>query len=287
MDADYIEQDVIASRDGVLLVLHDVYLESVTDVAARFPNRGRADGHFYAVDFDYEEIAQLNVHERTVADENDSTVQRQLFADRFPATRGRFGVATLQDELDLIAGLNASTGRRVGIYPEIKDPAWHLEHGIDLTHLVVTALEDAGFFDEPREGDPPPVYLQCFDAEELRRIRRDVDPPIPLVQLLTGDAPMTAASFERIADYAQGIGPPYLALVDRDAEPPAENGLCRLAQSSGLLVHPYTFRSDLLPPFSSSFAELIEFFALQAGIDGLFTDFPDRAVAVIDELNLH
>ncbi len=286
MGADYIEQDIIASRDGVLLVLHDIYLEYVTNVAERFPERARSDGHYYAIDFDYAEIAELTVHERTFQRDGDPEPS-QLFPDRFPNGSGRFRVATLQDELELIAGLNQSTGRRAGIYPEIKDPAWHIENGIDLTHLVLTALEDFGYFETRLSDDRPAAYLQCFDADELRRIKADVDPPVPLVQLLTDDDDMSAASLDQIAQYAQGMGPPYLALVDRDTDPVTANDVCEAARSRGLTVHPYTFRRDRLPPFSDDFAALLRFFASEVGVDGFFTDFPDIAVAVVSELNLN
>jgi glycerophosphoryl diester phosphodiesterase len=258
MGADYIEQDIVASRDGVLLVLHDIYLEYVTDVAQQFPGRARDDGHYYAIDFDYAEIAQLSVHERTFQ-RDPADAPSQLFPDRFPADRGRFRVSTLQDELELIVGLNRSTGRNAGIYPEIKDPAWHVENGVDLTHLVLTALEDFGYFDAPATGDRPAVYLQCFDANELRRIRRDVNPPVPLVQLLTGEDDISTAALDRIARYAQGIGPPYFSLVDTASGPIAANDICGAAQARGLAVHPYTFRRDRLPSFSNDFSDLLRF----------------------------
>lgn len=287
MAADYLEQDIIASRDGVLLVLHDTYLEFVTDVAQQFPGRARSDGHYYAIDFDYAEIAQLTVHERTSPRAEDSSEEQQLFPGRFPSNRGRFRVSTLQDELELIAGLNRATGRRTGIYPEIKDPAWHVENGIDLTHLVITALEDFGYLDSSGSDEPPAAYLQCFDASELRRIRSDLNPPIPLVQLLTGEDDMSDAALDAITEYAQGIGPAYFSLVNDSAETATSNGLCSAAQSRGLQVHPYTFRRDRLPPFSTEFEALLRFFATEVGVDGLFTDFPDIAVAVINDLNLN
>ena len=281
MGADYIEQDIIASRDGVLLVLHDIYLEGVTDVAAKFPGRARADGHYYAIDFDHAEIAALNVHERTGTD------AAQIWPDRFPADSGRFSVSTLDEELELIAGLNRSTGRSAGIYPEIKDPAWHIENGVDLTHLIVTALENHGYFDSPGSRAAPRAFLQCFDAGELQTIRRDIDPPIPLVQLLTDEDDMSGSALENIAEYAQGIGPPYVSLLSEFDPSPLPNAVCNDAHANGLVVHPYTFRRDGLPPFAPDFAALIRFFAQDAGVDGLFTDFPDLAVGVLSEMNLN
>jgi len=288
MGADYLEQDIVASRDGVLLVLHDIYLEAVTDVAVRFPDRARADGHFYVIDFDYAEIAQLNLRERMTADpESRAGAAQQLFADRFPADRGRFRVSTFEAELELIAGLNHSTGRAAGIYPEIKDPAWHRDNGIDLTHLVVTALEDHGYFAAVGSEGRPAAFLQCFDAQELRSIRRTIDPPVPLVQLLTADDDFTPAALDAIAEYAQGIGPGYQSLVGNENGGVIPNAVCTNAHARGLIVHPYTFRRDRLPPFAADFTALIRLFAIDVGIDGLFTDFPDIAVEVLDEIGLN
>lgn len=292
MGANYIEQDIIASRDGVLLVLHDIYLESVTDVESEFPGRARSDGHYYAVDFDYDEIARLTVHERTRPREaGEAGEVEQLYPDRFPVDSGRFRVATLRDELELIAGLNAASERNAGIYPEIKDPSWHFDNGIDLTHLVLTALDEAGYLEPSAADEVPRAYLQCFDADELQRIRRDFDPDIPLVQLLGGRDDLSSAGLDRIAQYAQGIGPSFFSLVNHDG---AENGdaaqpnaVCAQAHERGLSVHPYTFRRDQLPPFSTDFTELLRFFATEVGVDGVFTDFPDIAVAVFRDLNLN
>lgn len=288
MGADYLEQDIIASRDSVLLVLHDIYLESVTNVEQLFAGRARADGHFYAIDFDYEEIAQLTVHERTATDsESGAGRPEQLFPARFPADKGRFKVATLHDELELIAGLNQATGRQAGIYPEIKDPRWHIENGIDLTHLVMTALEESGYLNSTATGEPPRAYLQCFDSDELQRIRRELNPAVPLVQLLTDDSELSATALDAIAEYAQGIGPAYFSLVRQSEDSVASNGTCAAAQARGLQVHPYTFRRDRMPSFSSDFESLLRFFASDVGVDGFFTDFPDIAVAVVADLNLN
>lgn len=288
MGADYLEQDIIASRDSVLLVLHDVYLESVTNVEQLFAGRARADGHCYAIDFDYEEITQLTVHERTSAgSESGAGRHEQLFPGRFPVSQGRFRVATLHDELELIAGLNQATGRQVGIYPEIKDPRWHIENGIDLTQLVMTALEEFGYLDPTATHEPPRAYLQCFDSDELQRVRRDLNPAVPLVQLLSGDDDLSATALDAIAQYAQGIGPAYVSLVRQSGDSVASNGTCAAAQARGLQVHPYTFRRDRMPPFSNDFESLLRFFATDVGVDGFFTDFPDIAVAVLADLNLN
>ena len=105
MGADYLEQDVVASRDDQLIVLHDIYLDRVTDVAERFPGRARADGRFYARDFDTVELKQLRAWERM---NEDGTA---VFPDRFPAKSGEFQLHTLSEELRFIRHLNARSGR--------------------------------------------------------------------------------------------------------------------------------------------------------------------------------
>ncbi len=288
MGADYIEQDIVASRDGVLIVLHDIYLDDVTDVATRFPGRARSDGRFYAIDFAWEELATLRVHERTSMDPQASPARRsQTWQGRFPAGSGRFRISALEDELDLIAGLDRATGRQAGIYPEIKDPAWHAENGMDLTHHVITTLDSRGFLENSTDRERPRVYLQCFDATELQRIRREIDPPIPLVQLLTAEDDLSSGALEEIARYAQGIGPAWFSLLRETGEGAVEsNGRCAEAQRLGLTVHPYTFRRDQLPPFVDDFRALIELFAREVGVDGLFTDFPDVTISILDAMNL-
>src|SRR5262245_31828658 len=120
LGADFLEQDVVATRDRQLVVLHDIYLDDVTDVAQRFAGRSRKDGRHYVVDFDLAEIETLTVSERRAP---ASSAAR--FPSRFPAGTGIAGVSTLATELKLIQGLNKSMGRTVGVYPEIKDPHWH------------------------------------------------------------------------------------------------------------------------------------------------------------------
>ena len=276
MGADFLEQDVVATRDDALVVLHDIHLDRVTDVAARFPTRHRSDGRYYVRDFDLSELRTLRVHERRNADGS------AVFPRRFPTALGAFRIATLVEELEMIEGLRQSSGRSVGVYPEIKAPAWHREEGVDLSTLVVQALEAQGF---RKRTDP--VYLQCFDASELRRVRHDLDCDLSLVQLI-GDQDDNGSDYERlqtadglreVAEYADGIGPwlgQLYTLADIDGHP-VSTGLVSRAHAAGLFVHPYTFRADALASGFGSFDEMLDWFAGTLKIDGFFTDFPDLA----------
>lgn len=276
MGADFLEQDVVATRDRVLLVLHDIYLDAVTDVALKFPGRARDDGRHYVIDFSHEEIRQLAVNERRRLDTGAPE-----FADRFPPGRSRFAISTLAEEIELIQGLNRTLGREAGIYPEIKEPQWHRDHGIDLGALVRSTLAEYGY-DAPDAN----VYVQCFDAEELRRFRFDLGARMPLVQLLTAEDRMDDAAFAAIAEYADGIGPPYLTLAGCADGMWRTTRRCERARERGLQVHPYTFRRDRLPPGATSLTALLEYFFTEIGISGAFCDHPDAAIAVRAKLHV-
>ena len=261
MGADFLEQDVVASRDGQLLVFHDLYLDQLTDVGQRFPGRARPDGRHYCIDFSLGEIQSLRVTERL---HKNGTGAR--FPGRFPIDTGSFRIHTLEEELDLIQGLNRSTGRRTGVYAEIKDPAWHAEHKVALGDQLIETLRAFGY----RTKDDG-FFVQCFAPTELRRVRSLYGGEVPLIQLLDEGTVVTRESIADIAEYAQGIGPAItLAWPDK--------GLVRLAREFGLLVHPFTFRADELPRGFSSFTELLTAFLDVLEVDGVFTDFPDLVV---------
>ena len=277
MGADYLEQDVVASRNDELVVLHDIYLDRVTDVAERFPARARDDGRYYVRDFDLDELRSLSVWERMNADGS------AVYPGRYPAKSGEFRISTFAEELEFIKDLNTNSGRQVGIYPEIKRPAWHREEGIDIAPTFLRMILDAGY-----ENFDDAVYIQCFDFAELRRLKVEFDCPFKLVQLIGenswGEAETdfdfirTAVGVAELAETVDAIGPwiPYLyELADNSPRP---GDLLQRAHAAGLAVHPYTFRADELPPGFSSFEELVRFFVVDVGIDGLFTDFPDRVV---------
>lgn len=286
MGADYLEQDVVASRDGELIVMHDVLLDDVSDVAQKFPLRARDDGHFYVRDFDLPELRSLKLFERF-----EGAISKPVFPKRFPAGTGNFGIVTLRDELEMIAGLNRSTGRSVGIYPEIKRPAWHRENGFDLTEAVLRMLAEFGY---ERRSDP--VFLQCFDAAELKRVRHELGSNLKLIQLLGDnswgeaatdyDELLSAAGLTDVAEYADGIGPWIMQLYkfDEMTAVKSSTGLVAAAHERGLAVHPYTFRADQLAPGFSSMAEMISWFTANEDIDGFFTDFTDKGVEVVNLL---
>src|SRR3989442_2327795 len=174
MGADYLEQDLVLSKDAIPVVLHDIYLDTVTDVAKRFPDRKRADGRYYALDFTVAELKQLQVTERF-----DRRTGKAVFPGRFPLWQGSFQIPTFEEELQFIQGLNRTIGREAGIYPEIKAPAWHRKQGVDLSPIVLGVLERYGYRTKADK-----VFLQCFDYQEVKRLRTELGYRGRLIQLL-------------------------------------------------------------------------------------------------------
>jgi glycerophosphoryl diester phosphodiesterase len=287
LGADFIEQDVVFSKDDVLVVTHDIHLDTTTDVAERFPDRQRDDGRFYAIDFTWAELKTLSVRERF-----NPLTGAAVFPRRFPSGVGRGRAAlrlcTFDEQVALIQGLSRSTGRDVGVYPEFKAPAWHRAEGKDIGRALLTALARHGYSEAEHRA-----YVQCFDPVALERLRTVEKTKLRLIQLIgdsaahepTADyeAMRTPAGLEKIARYAQGIGPQLghvVAGFEADGRPKI-TALVRSAHAMGLEVHPYTFRSDQLPPGVADLGSLLTVFIEQANVDGLFIDHPDLALRIL------
>lgn len=269
MNADFLEQDVVLTKDDVPLIIHDTHLDTVTDVARKFPGRARADGRFYAIDFSYAEIKTLVVTERFNLED-----KKAVFAGRFPLWKSDFRLHSLQEEIEMIQGLNKSTGKNMGIYPEIKEPAWHRQEGKDISSIVLKVLLDYGY-----KNANDNIFLQCFDFAELKRIKSDLKCELKLIQLLEEDCDL-----KEVAGYAYGIGPSInqiISGVDSKGKMIFSNLVSR-AKESGLKIHPYTFRVDSLPKGMSSDLLLKVLFA-EVKIDGIFSDFPDVSGKFIAE----
>jgi len=283
MGADFLEQDIVATRDDVLIVMHDIHIDTVTDVTIRYPDRARADGRFYARDFDMAEIRTLTAWERMKSDGS------AVYPDRYPAQTGHFRVHTFREEMQLINRLNKATGRQAGIYPEIKSPAWHKQEGVDISPLV---LEEIREFDGADNDDL--VYVQCFDDAEVRRLKVDLECPWPLVQLigLNGwgeadtdyDELRTPAGLARTAQIANGIGPHISQLYVVENDEIRSSGLTEEAHKLDLFVHPFTFRTDDLPSDFATLEDLVRFCAIDLEVDGLFTDFTDQVVDILQAI---
>ena len=302
MGADYVEHDVVMTKDDHVLVNHDLWLDEVSDVAYRFPGRQRADGHFYVIDFTLDEILSLSVTDRF---RREDGVAVPVFPGRFPLWQSDFRFHTLESELQFLRGLEKSTGRAVGVFTELKSPWFHEQEGRDLCRATLELLHRYGY----RTRDDR-CRVMSFDPHALRRIRDEVGPAlgvdVPLTQLIGKteehetyerqpngawtnydyDWMHDPAGMPRIAEYADGIGPDYRSLLDPDS--PVDDiqitPMTQAAHDAGMYVTPWTVRSDQLPPYATSVDAVLEALLVHAGIDGVITDFPDVAVRYVDGL---
>ncbi|UNH24537.1 glycerophosphodiester phosphodiesterase [Moellerella wisconsensis] len=299
--ADFLEQDLVMTKDNQLVVLHDHYLDRVTDVTDRFPDRARADGRYYAIDFTLDEIKSLKFTEGF--DIVDSK-KVQSYPNRFPMGTSDFRVHTFQEEIEFIQGLNKSTGKNIGIYPEIKSPWFHQQEGKDISTRTLEVLKDYGYTTKDAN-----VYLQCFDANELKRIKNTLQPKLgmdlKLIQLIaytdwnetqeqkpdgswvnySYDWMFEPDSMKEVAKYADGIGPDYHMLFNENSTPNniQLTGMVQDAHANKMAVHPYTIRVDKLPKYAKDGNQLYEIIYNTANVDGAFTDFPDLGVEFLKQ----
>jgi glycerophosphoryl diester phosphodiesterase len=321
LGADYIEPDLVATKDGHLIARHEPNMISTTNVKdlAQFADRKRkrvVDGieeeGFFASDFTLAEIRQI----RAI----------QPAAERDPSFNGRFRIPTFDEVIELAKRKAAEEGRTIGVYPETKHPTYHQQLGLALEDRLLHVLQRQGW-----NHRGAPVFIQSFEQANLKYLRQRTS--VRLVQLIDADdvaldgkityAPpfdrpydwavsgrigtfgdlLTPAGLAEVRTYADGIGPwkPYLissacvtvvnnrcadingdSLVndaDRKLLPPSN--VVANAHAAGLLVHPFTFRNEqrrLASDYKGNpINEYLAFYEL--GVDGLFTDFTDTAVA--------
>ncbi len=290
LGADFIEPDLVPTKDGVLLARHENEISETTDVAAipelaerRTTKRidGREVTGWFTEDLTFAEITTLRARER--------------LPFRGHAEDGRFKIPSLEEVLDLARRKSLEIGRTIGVYPETKHPSYFRSIGLPLEERLVATLETMGY-----RGPLAPVFIQSFETGNLRALREKTD--LPLIQLLddagqpwdlaaAGDPRThrdlaTPEGLAGIARYANGIGPSKRLIVPAgpDGRLGSPTSLVADAHRAGLLVHPWTFRSEetfLAPDYERNpERELEQFYDL--GVDGLFSDFADVAVKARD-----
>jgi len=278
--ADYLELDVVMTKDGHFIVMHDLTLKATTNIEDVFPGKANKKGKYYAIDFSLKEIKLLKVHERSSRMGTSSA-----FSKRFPIEFLLFQVPTLDEMIQLVKGLSKSHGREMGLYIEIKALDFHLKHNLDPVKELLIILKNHGY-----QEASDPVFIQSFDSEALKSLRFKHKTRLRLIQLI-GDNRWklsktdftylkSVKGMKEISQYAEGIGPWMNQLVtgiDLSGKAKITN-LIENARQNGLLIHPYTFRSDRLPSYVSSFDELLRIFFSEVRVDGIFTDFPDLVV---------
>jgi glycerophosphoryl diester phosphodiesterase len=267
MGADFIEPDLVSTKDGVLLARHENEIGGTTDVAQRFPDRkatktidGLSISGWFTEDFTLAEIKTLRAKER--------------LAFRSHEYDGRFDVPTFDEVIALAQELGRELRRPIGVYPETKHPTYFRGIGLPLEEKLVASLDKAGW--NRRES---PVFIQSFETGNLRELRKKTS--VRIVQLVTSAASVDAAGLKGIAAYADGIGAEKRLVVpvnpDGSLLPPTD--LVTRAHAAGLVVHVWTLRADkeFLPAGYKGRPEAeFEQFA-RLGVDAVFTDFPDIA----------
>lgn len=288
--ADYIEPDLVVTKDGVLVARHENELSDTTDVASReeFEDRRRTktiDGQvtagWFAEDFTLAELRTLRAKERLPAIRPQNA--------RYD---GLYQVPTLEEIVRLVRAKEAETGRRIGLYPELKHPEFMLQsEGIDTVDLLLAALKRLGI----TAADP--IFIQSFEVGPLKRLKQRS--AFRLVQLVKPDGGpadepgmtyadmLTPSGLAEIATYADAIGADIRLILLPDGAP---TSLIGAARSAGLKVHAWTLRKEnAFLPMGNRRAggEEVEgcynnlYVALRkAGIDGLFTD---NVVEVVEE----
>ncbi|HET9978000.1 MAG TPA: glycerophosphodiester phosphodiesterase [Burkholderiaceae bacterium] len=320
LGADYIEPDLVATKDGVLIARHEPNMIATTNVKdlPQFAGRKRkavVDGieeeGFFASDFTWAEIGQI----RAI----------QAAGERDQGFNGRYRIPSLDEVIALAKRKSAEEGRTIGIYPETKHPTYHQNLGLALEDRLLAVLQRHGW-----NHRGAPVFIQSFEQANLKYLRTKTS--VRLVQLIDADdvaidgkityaAPfdrpydwavagragtfgdlLTPAGLAEVRTYADGIGPwkPYIISTacvsevngkcadvngdgrvnDADRKLLAPSKVIADAHEQGLVVHPFTFRSEQRRLASNYGGNPVnEYLAFyDAGVDGLFTDFTDSAV---------
>jgi glycerophosphoryl diester phosphodiesterase len=298
MGADYIEPDLVSTKDHVLIARHENDITGTTDVAdhPEFADRkttktidGQPITGWFSEDFTLAEIRTLHAKERLPDLRQHNTIYD-----------GQLPIPTLDEILDLRARLSRELGRAIGVYPETKHPTYFRSIGLDLETPLVTALKKARL---ANRNDP--VFIQSFELKNLELLRSTYHVRTKLIFLTSttgnpfGDTRSyadltTPTGLRTVAKTAEGIGPDKLQIIPRD---PAGNlvsptGLVQAAHAAGLLVHPYTFRAEneFLPTNyrtgtdPADYGRILDELAayLNTGIDGFFTDQADIGVLARD-----
>lgn len=261
--ADYIEQDVVLTKDRIFVVSHDITMDSTTNVKDIYPTRQRADGKYYFVDFTWEELRRISLQPRPESNRKGDT------AFSSPGIACAQRLLRLEDEIRLLRSLDNAFGRRTGLYIELKSPSFHRkELGISMGEHLLATLRAQGV-----ESDRDSCLIQSFEDEELIDLHRRLQSPYKLIQLLGGRA--DSVDLNAISRYAYGIGPSLAMVARRTDEGVESTGLVEKAKQLGLQVHPYTVRRDQQPAWSQSLDQTHSILVHQLHVDGFFTDFPD------------
>ena len=287
--ADFIEPDLVSTRDGVLVARHENEISGTTDVADHPEFAGRKatktiDGSdvsgWFTEDFTLAELKTLHAKERLPELRPDNT--------RFD---GQFEVPTLAEVLDLVKFKEGEKGRRIGLYPELKHPGYFAAQGFALDDMLLKQLSEAGY---SKKGDP--VFIQSFEVGTLAKLALKTE--LKLVQLVEADGTpadlpgvpygllVNPAGLPGVASYADAIGADIRMILNPDGSP---TPLVADVHAAGLKVHAWTLRRENAflpkalqigddPAAHGNLAALVKLLEA-AGVDGVFSDNPADAIA--------
>lgn len=321
LGADFIEPDLVVTKDGELVARHEPSITATTNVAdlPQFASRkttrkvdGVSETGWFVTDFTLAELRTLRAKQPNPA--------------RDPSFNNQFTIPTFREILELAKAESVRTGRTIGVYPETKHPTYHVAAGLPIEPRLLKILAEYGYTKKNS-----PVIIQSFEVQNLKDLRQQTG--VRLVQLIDGDgvdaqgkvtlvAPfdkpydfavrkdprtfpdlLTPKGLAEIKTYADGIGPwkPYLRsakqVLGSDGKPQDLNGdgkitdadrvllapteVVKNAHAAGLFVHAFTFRNEkelLVSDYKGDpKVEYAVFYEL--GVDGLFSDFSDTALA--------
>lgn len=295
MGADYIEPDLVITKDGVLIARHENEISETTNVAncQEFANRrtikvidGESKSGWFCEDFTLAEIKQLRAKERISNIRPGNT-----------AFDGLYEIPTFQEIIDLAKRKSKTVKRTIGIYPETKHPSYFDSIGLGLEEPLIRALHANGY-----KGKNAPIFIQSFEVANLKYISAKTD--LPLVQLIndtgkpydfveSGDERtfrdlITATGLKGIGEYAMAIGINKSLLIPKNGNNQllSPTSVVSNAHAENLLVHVWTFRNEnIFLPFDLQDNPLKEYeLFFELGIDGVFSDNPDTAIQAINYL---
>lgn len=262
MGADYIEPDLVSTKDGVLVARHENEISETTDVAQRYPKRkttkmidGQITNGWFVEDFTIKEIKTLKAKER--------------LPYRSQKDNGRFEVPTFEEIVRFVKEEGLKRGRKIGMAPEIKHSTYFQSIGLPMEDRFIKIIEENGL-----NTKDSMVMVQSFEVDNLKYLRKKLQ--FEVVQLYEQEY-KRKINFLEVASYADWISPHKSFILRSD--------FVAKAHAAGLKVMPYTFRSDkenLPPEYKGQYRdEYLEY--MRKGIDGLFTDFSDHAIAAREE----
>jgi hypothetical protein len=316
LDADFIEPDLVATKDGHLIARHEPNLINTTDAAEKFPEL------ITQKVIDGASLPETGIFAEDLTLAQIKTLRAKMPQDFRPQIfNGLYEIPTLEEIIDLVKQVEKDTGKKIGIYPETKHPTYTLTEGrrldgqpinVNLSQRLIEILKEKDF------TDPSRVFIQSFEIGNLKELKNTIMPAfgvdLPLIQLLDAfdvnpDGSLqeiqpydlkfsgtdsrtyadlrTPAGLQEIATYADGIGPwkRMIVSVKSDNTLTAPTSLVPDAHNAGLLVHPYTYRNEerfLAADYQKNpELEYRQFIGL--GIDGYFTDFPGTGDKVRDQ----